>query len=67
MDKKQGPYPDVVHWVGTTGASGGKTAAATSRAGVHALQPRESLKEAFVCLFTFANISNTGILITIFS
>ena len=40
--------------------------AAMSRAGLQALQPREGLKEDFLYLFAFSNVSNAGILVAIF-
>lgn len=45
------PYTDISRWVSAARASG-KTAAATSQ-----------FTEDFVYLFTFYNVSNTGILI----
>jgi hypothetical protein len=45
-------YPDVSRWVSAARASCGKTAAA-----------RSQFTEDFVYLFTFYNVSNTGILI----
>jgi len=38
-----------------------------SQAGLQALQTKKGLKEGFAYLFTFSNISNAEILITIFS
>jgi len=49
------PYADIAHWVSAARASCGKTAAARSR-----------FIEDFVYLFTFDNVSNTGIL-TVFT
>jgi hypothetical protein len=46
--------------------SGGKAVAASLLAGMQELQPREDLKENFIYLFTFYNISNAAILIPIF-
>jgi len=45
--------------------SGGKTAAGRSQAKLQALQPRKGLKEDFAYLFTFSDISNAGMFITI--
>lgn len=61
------PCPDVC-WVSATRPSGGKTAAASSWAGwLSGLQPREGLNRDFIHLFTFCNISNAGIFMTIFT
>ena len=61
------PSPDLALWVIASRPSGGKTAAAMSRAGLQALQPRDGLEEDFMYLFIFSNVSNAGILITIFT
>jgi hypothetical protein len=58
---------DVARLVSAAMLSGGKTAAARSQAGLRALQLREGLKEDFIYLFTFPNVSNAGILITTFT
>lgn len=42
--------------------SGGKTAVARSQAGL-----QEGLKYDSVCLFTFSEVSNAGILLTFFT
>jgi hypothetical protein len=61
------PYPDVVHCISTARPSGGKTATARLQARLQALKSRDSLKEGFIHLFISSNISNDGILITIFT
>jgi hypothetical protein len=44
----------------------GKTAAARLRAELHTLQLREGLNEEFLYLYTFSEVSNSVVLITIF-
>ena len=61
------PYPDVARWVSAARTSGGNTEASGSRAGLQALRPKEGVKEDFIYLFTFPNVSNTAILITLFT
>jgi len=60
------PCSDVACWICTSRPSGGKTAAASSRADVQVPQPTEGLQEDCVHLFTFSIVSNVGILITVF-
>jgi hypothetical protein len=55
------PYLDVARWVSASRPTG---AAATSRAGLLALQAREDLKYGFLYRFTFSNVSNVNILVT---
>jgi hypothetical protein len=47
--------------------SGKKMTAARLHARLQAHQLREGLNEGFLYLFTFSKVSNTGILITIFT
>jgi hypothetical protein len=65
----QGSYIRAKHCGGCAGLSarpsGGKTVAARSQAKLQALKPRKGLKEDFAYLFTFSDISNAGMLITI--
>ena len=61
------PYPDVAHWVCAGKMSCGKIVTALSQAELQALQHRYGLKEDFIYLFIFSNISNAGILIAIFT
>ena len=61
------PYPGVARWVSAARTSGRNTVASGSRAGLHALRPTEGVEEDFIYLFTFPNVSNTAILITIFT
>jgi len=63
-DMQAMPCPDM-RWVHAARASGGKTVAARSQAKLQALKPGEGLKEDFVCMFIFSDISNAGMLITI--
>jgi hypothetical protein len=45
------PCPDIACWVSAARPSGGKTSAASLRARVQALQPREGLKDDLcICL-----------------
>jgi len=55
-----------VCWVNTARLNQGKATATILWGRLQSLQPREGLKEDFVCLVTFSNISSAGILITIF-
>jgi hypothetical protein len=52
------PYPDVARWVNAATVNGGKTATASSRAGLKPVQPGQGLKEDFVHPLTFSNVSN---------
>jgi hypothetical protein len=54
------PYPDVARWVNT---ASGKAGADRSQARLQALQYVQRLKEDFIYLITFSNLSNGGILI----
>ena len=68
MEKEQAvPCLGFVHWATRARPSRGKAAAAILWGRLQALQPREGLKEDFVCLVTFSNILSAGILITIFT
>ena len=58
------PCPDMC-WVHTARPSGRKTATGRLQAKLQALKPRKGLKEDLVCMFTFSDISNAGMLITI--
>jgi hypothetical protein len=51
----------------TASVSGGETQQARSVDGLQSAQPRQHYKEDFLWLFTFPEISNTGILINIFT
>jgi hypothetical protein len=54
-----------MHWVSTARLSVAKTKAARLQARLQSLQSRRGLKEEFIDKFTFFNISNAEILITI--
>jgi len=67
VEKEQAvSYLGFVCWVNTTRLSQGKAAAVILWGRLQALQPRDGLKEDFVCLVAFSNISSAGILITNF-
>jgi len=67
VEKEQAvTYLGFVCWVNTARLSHGKAAAVILWGRLQALQPRDGLKEDFVCLVTFSNISSAGILITNF-
>jgi hypothetical protein len=68
MEREQAvPCLGFVLWVTTARPSHGKAAAAILWGRLQALQPREGLKEDFVCLVIFSNILSAGILIAIFT
>ena len=68
MESRQAvTYLDTACLAWAARPSGRKTAAARWRAGLQALQPREGLKEDFLYLFAFSNVSNAGILVAIFT
>jgi len=51
----------------TAGASGVETHQARPMNGLQSVQPWEHFKEDFLYLFILPNVSNTGLLITIFT
>jgi hypothetical protein len=61
------PHADVAPWVRAARSSVGKTAAARLRTELQTLQQLTvGLNEDFLCLFTFYEVSNSGVLIPIF-
>lgn len=60
------PHPDVAAWVYAARSSVGKTAAARLRAELQTLQLGVGLNKDFLYLFTFYEVSNSGLLIPIF-
>jgi hypothetical protein len=60
------PCPDVAGWVSAAGLRGGMEVTAYVTSWAADTAAGQSLKEDFIYVFTFSNVSNAGIVITLF-